>query len=230
MISQALTIARKDIKTEFRTREMINPMIIFSLVSIISFKFASMFYESEALSEPLDVGPWVSPILWVTFSCLGMFALLSSFSKEKNSGSLDGLLLCPVDRSAIYFGKVISNFLLILLVNILSLILFAAVFSFDYQGNFIPLFGVIVFGTFCLVIVGTLVSGISINSNCRKILLPIILVPVILYTVLWPSIIATSKALEGSIIEAISELRVMGMFALIYIAIVYMLFNYVVEE
>lgn len=232
MISQALRIARKDIKTEFRTKEMINSMVIFSLLIILSFKFAFTYYtsENEALSDPLELEPLVSPILWVTFSFAGMFGLLSSFSKEKDRGSLDGLMLCPMDRSAIYFGKVLSNFFLILLVDIFSLIFFAMFFSFDYNGNIIPLFFVVLLGTFSFVIIGTLVSGISVNTRTREVLLPILLIPLILYTVLIPSIIATSMALEGRIVDAIPELRVLGMFAVIYIAIAYLLFEYVVEE
>jgi heme exporter protein B len=232
MISQAFSIARKDIKTEFRTKEMINAMVIFSLLIILAFKFAFTFYttDDEALSNPLELKPLVSPILWVTFSFAGMFGLLSSFSKEKDRGSLNGLMLCPMDRSAIYFGKVISNFFLILLVDISSLIFFALFFSFDYYGNIISIFFVILLGTFSFVVVGTLVSGISVNARTREVLLPILLIPLIIYTVLVPSIIATSKALEGKVVDAIPELRVLGMFAVIYIAIAYLLFNYVVEE
>ncbi len=232
MISQAFSIARKDIKTEFRTKEMINAMVIFSLLIILAFKFAFTFYTSDdvALSNPLELKPLVSPILWVTFSFAGMFGLLSSFSKEKDRGSLNGLMLCPMDRSAIYFGKVISNFFLILLVDISSLIFFALFFSFDYYGNIIPIFFIILLGTFSFVVVGTLVSGISVNARTREVLLPILLIPLIIYTVLVPSIIATSKALEGKVVDAIPELRVLGMFAVIYIAIAYLLFNYVVEE
>ncbi len=232
-MSQALSIARKDIKTEFRTKEMINSMVIFSLLIILAFRFAFHFYlegNSTVTSGPKELLPLVSPILWVTFSFAGMFGLLSSFAKEKDRGSLDGLMLCPMDRSAIYFGKVISNFFLILLVDISSLIFFALFFSFGFNGNIIPLFVVILLGTFSFVIVGTLISGISVNTRTREVLLPILLIPIILLTVLMPSIYATSKALEGKIMDAIPELRMLGAFAVIYIAMAYLLFNYIVEE
>jgi heme exporter protein B len=225
MMSQALAIARKDIKIELRTRELITPMIIFSLMILLSFWFGITTSDSETLTLPL-----ASTVLWITFCCVGMISLLLSFSKEKNCGSLDGLMLCPMDRAAIYFGKLISNFLLILLVNILSLILFAAFFSFDYEGNVISLIVVVVFGTFCMVLIGTFTAGLYVNSKAGKALVPILMLPVILYTVIWPSIAATSRALEGGIIEAISEFRVMGMFAFIFIAMAYLLFSYILEE
>jgi heme exporter protein B len=227
MIPQALTIAKKDIKTEFRTKEMIFSMVVFSLMIIVAFMFAFDFYEIEGDS----LNPFVPPILWITFCFAGMFGLLSSFSKEKDRGSLDGLLLCPMDRTAIYFGKVISNYFLILLVDFSTILFFTLFFRYDFNGNLGPVIFIVLLGTFCFVVAGTLISGIAVNSSSiRGVLLPILLIPIILLTVLMPSVIATSKALEGDILGAQPELRLMGMFAVVYIALAYLLFNFVVEE
>jgi heme exporter protein B len=227
MIPQAITIAKKDIKTEFRTKEMIFSMVVFSLMIIVAFMFAFDFYDIEGT----DLDPLVPPILWITFCFAGMFGLLSSFSKEKDRGSLDGLLLCPMDRTAIYFGKVISNYFLIMLVDISSILFFTLFFRYDFHGNLGPVLFVVFLGTFCFVVAGTLISGIAVNSSTiRGVLLPILLIPIILLTVLMPSIIATSKALDGDILGAQPELRLMGMFAVVYIALAYLLFNFVVEE
>lgn len=227
MIPQAITIAQKDIKCEFRTKEMIFSMVVFSLMIIVAFVFAFDFYGLEGH----DLDPLVPPILWITFCFAGMFGLLSSFSKEKDRGSLDGLLLCPMDRTAIYFGKVISNYFLILLVDISSILFFSLFFKYDFNGNLGAVLFVVFLGTFCFVVAGTMVSGIAVNSSSiRGVLLPILLIPIILLTVLMPSIIATSKALEGDILGAQPELRLMGMFAVVYIALAYLLFNFVVEE
>ena len=227
MMREALAIARKDIKTEFRTKEMIFSMVVFSLMIMMAFTFAFDFFEiTEERLEPL-----VPPILWITFCFAGMFGLLSSFSKEKDKGSLDGLLLCPTDRTAIYFGKVISNYFLIVLVDISSIVFFTLFFKYDYHGNIGPLLFVVFLGTFCFVVAGTMVAGIAVNSQAiRGVMLPILLIPIILLTVLMPSIIATSKALDGNILDAQPELRLMGSFALVYLACAYLLFNYVVEE
>ena len=227
MMSRGLAIAIKDIKTEFRTKEMIFSMLVFSLFVMVAFYFAFYFYSLDA--EALK--PLVSPILWVTFFFAGMFGLLTSFSKEKDRGSLEGLMLCPMDRSAIYFGKVLSNYFLILLVDTFALIFFILFFSYDFSNNIIPVFVVVLLGTFSFVVSGTLISGIAVNAqDIRGVLIPILLIPIILLTVLMPSINATSKALEGDIIEAIPELRVLGIFAVIYIAIAYLLFEFVLEE
>jgi heme exporter protein B len=160
-----------------------------------------------------------------------MFGLLQSFSKEKDLGTLDGLMLCPMDRSAIYIGKVISNYFLIVLVDIFSIIFFTLFFRYDFHGNIVPVFIVVLLGTFCFVVAGTLVSGIAVNSKAiRGVMLPILLIPIILLTVLMPSIVATSKALGGDILGAQTELRFMGAFALIYLALAYVLFTFVLEE
>ncbi len=232
MMPQALTIAKKDIKTEFRTREMIFSMVVFSLLIIMAFRFAFEFYleESAAASVSEEVLPLVSPILWVTFCFAGMLGLLTSFAKEKDRGTLDGLMLVPMDRSAIYFGKVLSNFFLILIVDIASVVFFSLFFAFDYNGNAIPVFSVILLGTFGFVVIGTLISSISVNARGREVLFAILLIPLILFTVLLPSITATSLALEGRIMDAQVELRLLGAFAAVYIAMGYALFNFVLEE
>ena len=222
---QVLAIALKDLKIELRTRELITPMIIFMLMVLLSFWFGIMTADSSTLTAPL-----ASTVLWIAFSCAGVTGMLLSFYKEKNRGSLSGLLLCPMDRAWIYFGKLISNFILILLVNILCMILFALFFSFDYEGQALSVFIVVLFGTFCLVIIGTFISGLILNSRAWGTLLPILIIPVILYTVIWPSINATSRAMEGVIGEVASEFRIMAMFALIFIAIAYLLFDYLFGE
>jgi heme exporter protein B len=227
MIREALAIARKDLKVELRTKEMIFAMIVFSLMIIVAFTFAFDFFDLQgAQLEPL-----IPPMLWITFCFAGMFGLLSSFSKEKDRGSMDGLLLCPSDRTAIYFGKVISSYVLIVIVDISSIIFFILFFRYDFGDNLGPLMFVVLLGTFCFVVAGTMVSGIAVNSQAiRGVLLPILLIPIILLTVLIPSITATSKILEGDVLGAQPEIRLMGMFAVIYIACAYVLFNFVVEE
>jgi heme exporter protein B len=227
MIREALAIARKDLKVELRTKEMIFAMIVFSLMIIVAFTFAFDYFDLQgAQLEPL-----IPPILWITFCFAGMFGLLSSFSKEKDRGSMDGLLLCPSDRTAIYFGKVISNYILIVIVDISSIIFFILFFRYDFGDNLGPLMFVVLLGTLCFVVAGTMVSGIAVNSQAiRGVILPILLIPIILLTVLIPSITATSKVLEGDLLAAQPEIRLMGMFAVIYMACAYVLFNFVVEE
>jgi heme exporter protein B len=171
----------------------------------------------------------IAPILWVTFTFAGMFGLVSSFSKEKDTGSLQGLMLCPSDRFSIYLGKLLSNLVLILIVDFAALLFFSVFFDFGYGGNIVPLVSLVILGSAAFTIVGTLVAGLSVNLKGRESALTILMLPLIILTVLMPAIIATSMALEGRIGDAWGEIRLIGMFALVYLALSYLLFEYVLE-
>ena len=103
-------IVWKDLAAELRSRELITAMLIFAVLVILIFNFA------------LDLNPniqkEVTPgILWVTFVFAGTLGLNRSMAVEKDRGSLDGLLLAPIDRNAIYFGKMIGNLIFMLIVE-----------------------------------------------------------------------------------------------------------------
>ena len=223
MSANGITIALKDLRVEFRTMRMIVTMVIFSLMVIMAFRFAFLFYSAEA--EPMII----APILWVTFTFAGMFGLVSSFSKEKDTGSLQGLMLCPSDRFSIYLGKLLSNLVLLLIVDFAALLFFSVFFDFDYGGNIVPIVSLVVLGSVAFTIVGTLVAGMSVNLKGRESALTILMLPLIILTVLMPAIIATSKALEGQVGDAWGEIRIVAMFSLVYLALSYLLFEYVLE-
>lgn len=223
MISRGLTIAKNDLVTEFKTLRMLMTMLIFSLMVLLSFKFAFSYYMT-------DVEPLVAPILWITFVFAGMFRLVSSFAKEKDNGSLEGLMLAPAGRWSIYLGKLLSNLGLLLIIDFLALLFFAIFFAFDYHGNFLSVAVVIILGTIAFAVAGTLMSGIAVNARGKEIVFPILLIPMIILTVLMPSITATSKALESGIMDALPEIRILAMFSIIYLALSYVLFEYILEE
>ena len=92
----------KDLTAEWRTRENLTSMLVFALLVVLIFNFA-LELDIQA-QESLSAG-----ILWVTFIFAGTIGLNRSMATEKDRGCLDGLLLAPIDRSVIYFGKVIGN-------------------------------------------------------------------------------------------------------------------------
>jgi len=222
MTLHGFALALKDLKVEFRTMRMIVTMIIFSLMVIMAFRFAFLFYSA-------DVEPIVAPILWITFTFAGMFGLVSSFAREKDTGTLEGLMLLPTGRWSIYLGKLISNLVILLIVDFSALLFFAIFFDFDYNMNVLPIVCLVILGSVGFAIVGTLVAGLSVNLRGRESALTILMVPLIILTVLMPSIIATSKALEDQIGDAWGEIRLIGMFSLVYLALSYLLFEYVLE-
>ncbi len=226
MLREILTIAWKDLKIELRTKHMLNTMIIFVLMIILSFKFALSAIEPE-----IDANIVAPAVLWITFTFAGMYGLTASFGKEKDKETINGLLLCPVDRVAIYLGKVISNLILLIIIAITSFILFAVFFSYSYGGNIGYLILIMILGTSGFVIIGTLISAISVNTKSREVLLPIMLIPLVIFTIIMPSITATSNILNsGSFSNIFEQIRLLATFDIVYFIVGIILFEYIIEE
>lgn len=211
----------KDLRAEFRSRELFSAMLIFSLLIILIFNFALELDVKTRQSVTAGV-------LWSTFAFAGTLGLNRSMAIEKDRGCLDGLLLAPVDRSAIYFGKVISNLVFMLTVEVIVL----PVYSVLYNVNlFHPgLLLVILLGSIGYVSVGTLLSAMSVQTRTRDILLPILLFPVVI-----PVLLAAVKASGGILTGAewadiLLPLNLLIAYDIIFIAVAFMVFDNVVEE
>jgi heme exporter protein B len=214
-------IVWKDIVAEYRSLELVSAMSVFSLLVIIIFNFALDL--DIKMRQSITAG-----VLWATFAFAGTLGLNRSMSVEKDRGCLDGLLLAPVDRSAIYFGKAISNLIFMLIVEIVVL----PIYSILYNTNlFQPgLLLVILLGSIGYVGVGTLLATMSVQTRTRDILLSILLFPVIL-PVLLPAIIASNGFLTGlEMSEILFPLSILITYDVIFIAVAFMVFDNVVEE
>lgn len=211
----------KDLSAELRSREMLSAMLVFALLVLLIFNFALEL--NVRTRETLTSG-----ILWVTFAFAGTLGLNRSMAIEKDRGCLDGLLLAPVDRSAIYFGKMLGNLVFMLIVAAIVL----PVFSVLYNVNlFDPgLILVILLGSFGYVVVGTLLASMAVQTRTRDLLLPILLFPVVL-PVLIPAVKASSGFLLGVEIEEIMPwLNLLIAYDVIFLAVSFMVFDFVVEE
>jgi heme exporter protein B len=142
---------------------------------------------------------------------------------------LDGLLLAPVDRSAIYFGKMIGNVLFISLVEVIILPFFIVLFN--QPLNTLPaLGGVVILGTIGFAGVGTLFSAMAVHTRAREIMLPIMLFPVVIPAML-SAVRLTAAVLDGTPFEEVSHwLALLVVFDVIFVAASFMLFEFVVEE
>ena len=211
----------KDIQAEFRSLELVSAMLVFSMLVIIIFNFALNL--DIKMRQTVTAG-----VLWTTFAFAGTLGLNRSMAIEKDRGCLDGLLLAPVDRSAIYFGKAISNLAFMLIVEVIVL----PVYSVLYSTNlFRPgLLLVILLGSIGYVGVGTLLATMSVQTRTRDILLSILLFPVVL-PVLLPAIIASNGFLEGlEIADILFPIGLLVAYDVIFIAVSFMVFDSVVEE
>jgi heme exporter protein B len=220
-LRKILAIVHKDIIAELRTKEMFSSMFVFALLVIVIFNFA---FELR-VANVKQVAPGV---LWVTFTFAGMLGLNRSFILEKDKGCLEGLLLAPVDRSAIYFGKMLGNLIFMSVVEAIVLPIFWVLFN---PPLFSPaLILILVLGTLGFAGVGTLFSAIAVHTRAREVMLPILLFPIVV-----PLMIAAVK-ITGGLLDGqpLSEMRnwlnLLVGFDIIFLTVSYMTFDYVVEE
>lgn len=214
-------IIRKDLAAEWRSRELFSAMLVFALLVILIFNFA---LELDARAR----ASVTSGVLWVTFAFAGTLGLNRSMATEKDRGCLDGLLLAPVDRAAIYFGKAIGNLVFMFIVELIVL----PVYSILYNTNlFQPgLLLVVLLGSIGYVAVGTLLATMAVQTRTRDILLPILLFPLIV-----PVLIAAVKASGGflqgmAFNEVVNWINLLLVYDVIFIALAFMIFDFVVEE
>lgn len=211
----------KDLAAELRSRELLSAMLVFALLVILIFNFALEL----AVTTRANI---TSGVLWVTLTFAGTLGLNRSMAIEKDRGCLDGLLLAPVDRTAIYFGKALGNLIFILIVAIIVL----PVYSVLYNTNlFQPgLLAVILLGAEGYVAVGTLLASMAVQARTRDILLPILLFPVVI-----PVVVSAVKASGGylaglEMTEITPWINLLVACDVIFTAVAFMVFDYVVEE
>ena len=214
-------IAWKDLAAELRSRELLSAMLVFSMLVLLIFYFA---LELDVKGRTAIT----AGALWVTFAFAGTLGLNRSMAVEKDRGCLDGLLLAPVDRSAIYFGKVISNLAFMLIVEIIVLPIYSVLYNVNLFNA--GLIGVILLGSIGYIAVGTLLATMSVQTRTRDVLLPILLFPLVI-----PVLVAAVKASSGflqavEMSEILPWLNILVVYDVIFIAIAFMVFDYVVEE
>lgn len=214
-------IVRKDFTAELRSRELLGAMLVFALLVILTFNFALELDASTRRSI-------TSGVLWVTFAFAGTLGLNRAMAIENDRGSLDGLLLAPVDRTALFFGKALGNLLFMGIAEAIIL----PVYSVLYNVNLIrlDLVGVVALGSIGYVTVGTLLASMAVQARTRDILLPILLFPVVL-PLLIAAVKATNGILEGFPLTDYSNwYNLLVAYDTIFVAVAIMTFDFVVEE
>jgi heme exporter protein B len=211
----------KDLAAEWRSRELVSAMLVFALLAIFIFNFALEL-------DPQTRATLTSGILWSTFTFAGTLGLNRSMAIEKDRGCLDGLLLAPVDRTAIYFGKFIANLVFMLLVAAIILPIYAVLYNVNLLNAGLLL--VILLGSWGYVAVGTLLASMAVQARTRDILLPILLFPVSI-----PVLVAAVKASSGFLgaapwVDIVPWVNVLLVYDVIFTAVAFMVFDYVVEE
>ena len=220
-IRKVWAIVGKDVAAELHTREMVSAMLVFAVLALLIFSFALDLRGTMARAAAPGV-------LWATVTFAGTLGLSRSLAREQQSGCIDGLLLAPVDRSAIFFGKALGNLLSMAVVEAVLLPLFSALFD-------VPLLrgGVLVvaaLGTVGYAAVGTLLAAIAVNTRAREVMLPILLLPLALPALI-AAVQATGGLVEGGGLGVVGGwVRLLVAYDLIVVAVAMVTFGYVVEE
>ncbi|MDO9556388.1 MAG: heme exporter protein CcmB [Coriobacteriia bacterium] len=191
---QFKAILRKDLVMELRTHEMITSMGLYAILTMVVYQIAL----TEA-GEALDVRLVMPGLIWVAFIFMSLLGLNRSFVHEKDQGCIDALLLSPVDRPVIFFAKSAGNLLFLLVVELLSLPVFAFLFLQGREGitNPIWLLGVVMFAASVGISgVGTLLATMTVNTTGKDILLAVVFVP-LMYPLLRAAVGATFAAIIG---------------------------------
>lgn len=217
----ALSITRKDLRAELRSRELVNTMGLFALLSVLIFSFA-LELDRVARQEA------VSGVLWVTVVFASILGLNRSMAMEREQGSLDALLMAPISRAAIFAGKLLGNFLFTLVVGLLLLPLMAVLYNLPLVQPWllvVLLLGIAGFST-----VGTLLATMTVQTRARESLLPIVMLPMTL-PVLLAAVHASTGILNGAPqADWIAWPQILVVADVVYLTLCVLLFDYVLES
>lgn len=165
-------IFAKDLRAEIRTKEAINASFAFSLVILVLFSFA-FDPESEATRE-ISGG-----LLWIVFAFAGTLVLNRSFARELPNDCLDALVAAPIPGSALFLGKALANWVLLMAVELVSLPIFGIFYNVRWTTQFWQLMLVLVLGTWGLTVIGTIFSALTVNIRLREVMLPMLTYPIL---------------------------------------------------
>ena len=217
------TIIEKDLLLELKSKEVVMSMLIFSLLVVIVFSF--IFEPGASYKNELAAG-----ILWMAIIFSGILGLNKSMMTEITGGNFNALLLAPVDRSAVFFAKVFSNFLMLVFMEIITIPVFMVFYSINiFENSLMPAL-ILLIGSYGFSVIGTLFSIISVKSKTREIMLPLLLLPIIIPIIL-SSIQATNVFILGeSLQDALKWIYLILAFDIIFTAVIFALFDFIIEE
>ena len=215
-----IAILKKDLLQEKRTKETFIPILIFGMLIILIFGFA--VNPSPAVLVSIAPG-----LVWVVFVLAGFLAANRSLVIEMQEETID-LLLAPVSREFIYYGKLLATYLLMLLVELLMLPVLGILFEINlFTIEFVLL---LIIATFGLAVVGTLLSAISVNTKAREVMLPILFFPMIIPIIIC-AVASTELILGGSGLGDIRGwLQMLLIFDIVFFVLAGLCFDFILEE
>ena len=209
----------KDVLLELRTKDTVVPVLTFALLAIVVFSFAIE-------PTPRMVAVVAPGILWIAFAFGGVLGLTRSFALERDAGNMGALMLAPIGRDVVFFGKVLANFVFMLVVEAMAFPAFVVLF--DLSPSMAGLIPVALLATLGIATVGALFSAMAVNTRSREVMLPLLFLPSAL-----PLIVAAVEATglvlggEGGLLRWLTLLAV---FDAVFLVVCPVAFTLVVEE
>lgn len=189
---QYLAILGKDLLVEFRTREILLTMALFSMLLVIIFAFAF-------LSDPTKAKDYGPGIIWVTVLFSATIGQNRLFDRERENGCLWGLLLSPVDAGTIFLAKATAQFIFTLLMELPTILLIILFFDLPLVQP-MEFIASLLLGTVALSLVGTLFSAMLMNARMKEVLLPLVTYPLLV-----PVVIAGVKVTSVAVGAPVNE-------------------------
>jgi heme exporter protein B len=212
-LRQVFIIAAKDLRAELRTKEAVNAALAFALVILLLFSFA--FDPSAETTRDISGG-----LLWIVFAFAGVLVLNRSFVRELPNDCLDALIAAPIPGAALFLGKVLANYVLVLAVELVSLPVFGVFYNVPWASQFWQLMLVVALGTWGLTVIGTIFSALTVNIRLREVMLPMLIYPIMI-PALMGAMQLTSDLVVGKPIgpDNVSWLKMLVGFDVIYTAV-----------
>jgi heme exporter protein B len=222
-IDLALAVAGKDIRVELRSRTALLTALVFASLVLVIFNFAR---DPTAVSTA-TLAP---SVLWVTFALAAMVAMNRAFTLERQNGALDGLLLAPVPREALYLGKLLANLAFVGTVELVTLPLFTLFFNLSVLAILPALLGVMALATIGFVAVGTTFSAMAVRTRFAELLLPVLLLPFMVPPLIGAVQVTTRLLADRPLSEMLGWLRLLALYDIVFVTLCTLSFSAVVDE
>lgn len=223
MFKTALLIAQKDLYSELKTKQVLVTMLVFSLLVILVFSFA--FDPTNQTTKAVIPGA-----LWVIIVFSGILGLNRSFLSEQKNDTMQSLLISPMSATSIYLGKLMANFTMIAIVQLVAIPFLFLLFDFKFIGS-LPYFIFVLFiGSFGFISIGTFLASLAANSKSSEMLLPLLLFPVT-SPILIGAVQATRIILTNmeKLPDAIAWIQLIAAYDVIFFVLCFLLIEYVLE-
>jgi heme exporter protein B len=222
LLSNATTLLGKELRTEFRSRELLTTTVVFILMVIVLFSFTF----DPTSSESRRFGPG---LLWLAFLFAASLMLQPCFLREQINDTLNALRLSVDDPFAIFLGKLIANTLFLLLTELLLLPIFAVLYNVPVLPVLDWLILVLFLGSLGVSIAGTALSAVSAQARMRELLLPVLLLP-LLTPVLVASTQVTAALLDATPYVEWKGIGFLAIFDLVFLTALWLFGEYLLEE